>query len=73
MVAGGEANESTPIRGTVTDGWKSAASGAARRLRVRVITHPTALYHMGVSSVSLVSTALALCYLRDTLRIISDT
>src|SRR6266446_7509225 len=38
-----------PIVATFADGCASAASGAARKLRVSVRIHPTALYHMVVS------------------------
>src|SRR5438093_13721551 len=43
------AMERYPILATFADGCASAASGAARRLRVSVTRHPTALYHMVVS------------------------
>src|SRR5215475_3006244 len=38
-----------PILATFADGCAAAGSGAARRLRVSVTRHPTALYHMVVS------------------------
>jgi hypothetical protein len=41
--------ERYPIVATLADGWASAWSDAARKLRVRVTMHPTALYHMTLS------------------------